>query len=152
MTWSNSHTLLKFTHTKIATSAILVTSTLLLIFLGVTTIMSGSNQILHTIAFSQVEDREELREERRTTLVEDELQTGKNQNQSNASSPNEIALKIDRSHYIPLSPLSDSPGNQVKMSARLFCTKFICTSRRQSKRSNGSICCKSNIVKNFISS
>jgi hypothetical protein len=115
MTWSNSHTLLKSTHTQIATSTILVTGTLLLIFLGVATTMSGSNQILHTIAFAQVEDREELREDLRTALVEDELHAGKNQNQSDAASPNGIALKIDRSHYIPLSPLSDSPGNQVKM-------------------------------------
>ena len=44
-----------------------------------------------------------------------------NQNQSDqsaapaASGPNGIALRLDKAHFIPLSPISDSPGNQVKM-------------------------------------
>jgi hypothetical protein len=34
---------------------------------------------------------------------------------SAAAAPNGLSLKLDRAHFIPLSPLSDSPGNQVKM-------------------------------------
>jgi hypothetical protein len=90
---------------------------ILWIALGVaaTITTGGSNQILYTVANAQVEDREGLREEQKAALVEDELQTGQSQNQSDIVSPNGITLNIDRAHYIPLSPLSDSPGNQVKM-------------------------------------
>ena len=43
-----------------------------------------------------------------------------NQNQSDQSSAaasglNGIFLRLDKAHFIPLSPISDSPGNQVKM-------------------------------------
>ena len=79
------------------------------------TITGGSSQFPYTIANAQVEDRKELRDEQRAALVEDELQAGQNQDQSDSVSPNGIALRIERAHYIPLSPLSDSPGNQVKM-------------------------------------
>ena len=90
---------------------------ILWIALGVaaTITTGGSNQILYTVANAQVEDREGLREGQKAALVEDELQTGQSQNQSDIVSPNGITLSIDRAHYIPLSPLSDSPGNQVKM-------------------------------------
>ena len=68
---------------------------------------------------AQLVDAEELREELRASIAE-ELQGKPNQNQSDhsaasAASPNELTLSLDRAHYIPLSPLSDSPGNQVKM-------------------------------------
>jgi len=63
----------------------------------------------------QVEYREELGEEQKAALVKDELQTRQSQNQSDFVSPNGITLSIDRAHYIPLGPLSDSPGNQIKM-------------------------------------
>jgi len=113
MTRSNSHTFLKATHTKIATIFVAT-----LIALGIAILIGGSNRIPYTIVNAQVEDREELRGEQKAALVENELQAGQNQNQSdqsNAVSPNGITLRIDRAHYIPLSPLSDSPGNQVKM-------------------------------------
>ena len=43
-----------------------------------------------------------------------------NQNQSDqsaatASGPNGVSLRLDKAHFIPLGPISDSPGNQVKM-------------------------------------
>jgi hypothetical protein len=67
---------------------------------------------------AQLEDAEELREELRASIGE-KLQGGLNQNQSDqsaaAANPNGLTLSLDRAHYIPLSPLSDSPGNQVKM-------------------------------------
>jgi len=113
MTRSNSHTFLKATHTKIATIFVAT-----LIALGIAILIGGSNQIPYTIVNAQVEDREELRGEQKAALVENELQAGQDQiqsDQSNAVSPNGITLRIDRAHYIPLSPLSDSPGNQVKM-------------------------------------
>lgn len=114
MTWLNCHTFLKLTNTRKAPPTIFFA--ILWIALGVAIITTGgSNQILYTVANAQVEDREGLREEQKAALVEDELQTGQSQNQSDIVSPNGITLSIDRAHYIPLSPLSDSPGNQVKM-------------------------------------
>lgn len=67
-----------------------------------------------------VQDAEELRKDLRAAIVEEGLQGGVNQSQSNqsaaaTSSPNGLSFGLDRAHYIPLSPLSDSPGNQVKM-------------------------------------
>jgi hypothetical protein len=35
--------------------------------------------------------------------------------EENAIGSNEFSLTLDRAHFIPLSSLSDSPGNQVKM-------------------------------------
>ena len=32
-----------------------------------------------------------------------------------STDPNGISLRLDKAHFIPLSPISDSPGNQVKM-------------------------------------
>ena len=80
--------------------------------------IGGSNHILYTTVNAQLEDAEELREELRASIGE-KLQGGLNQNQSDqsaaAANPNGLTLSLDRAHYIPLSPLSDSPGNQVKM-------------------------------------
>ena len=119
MTQLNSHTLLRTTNTRIATSIIHVACSTLLIALGVVSILGGSNHILYTTVNAQLVDAEELREELRASIAE-ELQGKPNQNQSDqsaasAASPNELTLSLDRAHYIPLSPLSDSPGNQVKM-------------------------------------
>lgn len=119
MTQLNSHTLLRTTNTRIATSIIHVACSTLLIALGVASILGGSNHILYTTVNAQLVDTEELREELRASIAEG-LQDGPNQNQSDqsaasAASPNELTLSLDRAHYIPLSPLSDSPGNQVKM-------------------------------------
>ena len=119
MTQLNSHTLLRTTNTRIATSIIHVVCSTLLIALGVASILGGSNHILYTTVNAQLVDTEELREELRASIAEG-LQDGPNQNQSDqsaasAASPNELTLSLDRVHYIPLSPLSDSPGNQVKM-------------------------------------
>jgi hypothetical protein len=32
-----------------------------------------------------------------------------------AATPTGLSLKLNRAHFIPLTPLSDGPGNQVKM-------------------------------------
>lgn len=117
MTRINNHVLL--TANTNATTTIFVACSTLLIALGVASIIGGSNHILYTTVNAQLVDAEELREELRASIAE-ELQGKPNQNQSDqsaasAASPNELTLSLDRAHYIPLSPLSDSPGNQVKM-------------------------------------
>jgi hypothetical protein len=103
-----------------ATTILFVVCSTMLFALVAVTIMGGSSHILYTVN-AQLVDVEELREDLRAAIVEEKLQGGANQNQSNqsagaaATSPNGLTLKLDRAHFIPLSPLSDSPGNQVKM-------------------------------------
>ena len=91
--------------------------------------IGGSNHILYTVN-AQLMDAEELREELRASIAE-ELQGGLNQNQSDQSAAtatqNGLTLSLDRAHYIPLSPLSDSPGNQVKILLGYSVQKFNCT-------------------------
>lgn len=117
MTRLNNHVLLRTINTN-ATTPIFVACSILLITLGVAAVIGGSNHILYTTVNAQLEDAEELREELRASIGE-KLQGGLNQNQSDqsaaAANPNGLILSLDRAHYIPLSPLSDSPGNQVKM-------------------------------------
>ena len=88
-----------------------------LIALGATLILGGTNYILYTTVNAQLVVAEELREDLRAAIVEEKLLKVVNQNQSNqsAASPNGLSLEFDRAHFIPLSPLSDSPGNQLKM-------------------------------------
>jgi hypothetical protein len=116
MTRLNNHVLLRTINTN-ATTPIFVACSILLITLGVA-VIGGSNHILYTTVNAQLEDAEELREELRASIGE-KLQGGLNQNQSDqsaaAANSNGLTLSLDRAHYIPLSPLSDSPGNQVKM-------------------------------------
>jgi hypothetical protein len=50
-----------------------------------------------------LEGAQDLREEQSAVAAE------------NATDSNEFSLTLDRAHFIPLSPISDSPGNQVKM-------------------------------------
>jgi hypothetical protein len=117
MTRLNNHVLIRTINTN-ATTPIFVACSILLITLGVAAVIGGSNHILYTTVNAQLEDAEELREELRASIGE-KLQGGLNQNQSDqsaaAANPNGLTLSLDRAHYIPLSPLSDSPGNQVKM-------------------------------------
>ncbi|MGC1132937.1 MAG: hypothetical protein WA941_08940 [Nitrososphaeraceae archaeon] len=117
MTRLNNHVLLRTINTN-ATTPIFVACSIMLITLGVAAVIGGSNHILYTTVNAQLEDAEELREELRASIGE-KLQGGLNQNQSDqsaaAANPNGLTLSLDRAHYIPLSPLSDSPGNQVKM-------------------------------------
>jgi hypothetical protein len=117
MTRLNNHVLLRTININ-ATTPIFVAYSTLLITLGVATVVGGSNHNLYTTVNAQLEDAEELREELRASIGE-KLQGGLNQNQSEqsaaAANPNGLTLSLDRAHYIPLSPLSDSPGNQVKM-------------------------------------
>lgn len=65
-------------------------------------------------------DTEELREEQRTREIEEEFSSKQGQDQddketADTTGSNELSLTLERAHFIPLSPLSDSPGNQVKM-------------------------------------
>jgi hypothetical protein len=121
MTQSNSHHLVRSTNNKPTTTIISMACGTLLIALGAATILGESNRILFTTTVNaQLVDAEELREDLRATIVEEKLQKVVNQNnQSNqsdaASSSNGLTLRLDRAHFIPLSPLSDSPGNQAKM-------------------------------------
>ena len=69
---------------------------------------------------AQLVDAEELRKDLKRAIVDEVLEGGVNQNQSDqsaavATNPDGLTLTLDRAHFIPLSPLSDSPGNQVKM-------------------------------------
>lgn len=119
MTQSNSHQLLRSSNTKSTTTIFVVCSTLL-IALGSSAILGESNHFLFTTTVNaQLVDAEETREDLRAAIVEEKLQKVVNHNQSNqsdvASSSNGLTLRLDRAHFIPLSPLSDSPGNQVKM-------------------------------------
>jgi len=118
MTKLNGRTLLRTSTTKIATSVIAVTCSTLLIALGVATMIGGTNHTLYTTVSAQLVDMEGLKEDLRAGIAE-ELKGGVNQNQIDqsapATSPYGLTLSLDRAHFIPLSPLSDSPGNQVKM-------------------------------------
>ena len=119
MTHLIGHKLLRTTNRKTIATIFVVCSTLL-IALGSTAILGGSNYILYNTVNAQLVDAEELREDLKAAIVDEVLEGGVNQNQSNqsaaaTSSPNGLSLRLDRAHYIPLSPLSDSPGNQVKV-------------------------------------
>jgi hypothetical protein len=82
---------------------------------------ASSNQIpILIIANAQLEDTEELREEQRAREIEEEFSSEQGQDQDDkeaatATGSNGLSLILERAHFIPLSPLSDSPGNQVKM-------------------------------------
>jgi hypothetical protein len=119
MTHLIGHKLLGTTNRKTIATIFLVCSTLL-IALGSTAILGGSNYILYNTVNAQLVDTEELREDLKAAIVDEVLEGGVNQNESNqsaaaATNPDGLALTLDQAHYIPLSPLSDSPGNQVKM-------------------------------------
>ena len=117
MTRLNNHVLLRTTNANAMTIFVVCA---LLIALGVAILMEGSNQPLYKIANAQLENSADLREGQRAAALEEELLGKSNQNQSDqsaaaASGPNGISLRLDKAHFIPLSPISDSPGNQVKM-------------------------------------
>lgn len=118
----HSHILLRNTraiaNVNVTTTLFVACSTLLFV-LGAVIIMGGSSHILYNVN-AQLVDGEELREDLRAAIVEEKIQGEMNQNQSDqsaaaATSPNGLSLKLERAHFIPLSPLSDSPGNQIKM-------------------------------------
>lgn len=78
-----------------------LTCSLLLVALGGAAVMEeGSNNMLSEIAKAQV-----------TEQIEEQTKT----DQSAATALNGLSVRLDRAHFIPLTPLSDSPGNQVKM-------------------------------------
>jgi hypothetical protein len=97
-------------------------SSLLILTLAVGALIgASSNQIpILIIANAQLEVTEELREEQRAREIEEEFSSEQGQDQDDkeaatATGSNGLSLILERAHFIPLSPLSDSPGNQVKM-------------------------------------
>jgi hypothetical protein len=99
-------------------------SSLLILTLAVGALIgasSSSNQIpILIFANAQLEDTEELREEQRAREIEEEFSSEQGQDQDDkeaatATGSNGLSLILKRAHFIPLSSLSDSPGNQVKM-------------------------------------
>ncbi|MGH9988747.1 MAG: hypothetical protein ACRD8W_32855 [Nitrososphaeraceae archaeon] len=88
--------------TSTYTTAAFLTCILLLVALGAAIVVEESNHI----AQAQLEQEEE----------EEKTEKPKQSDQSAAAAaPNGLSVKLDRAHFIPLTPLSDSPGNQVKM-------------------------------------
>jgi hypothetical protein len=81
---------------------------LLFLTLGVGVLMgASSNQIpILIIANAQLEDAEFQLEQGQDP---DDKET------ATTTGSNGLSLTLERAHFIPLSPLSDSPGNQVKM-------------------------------------
>jgi hypothetical protein len=76
----------------------------------------SSNEIVN----AQLEDTEEIREEQRAREMEEEFSSKQGQDQDDkeagaTTGSHELSLTLKRAHFIPLSPLSDSPGNQIKM-------------------------------------
>ena len=117
MTRLNNHVLLRTANANAMTIFVVCA---VLTTLGVANLMEGSNQPLYKIANAQLENSADLREDQRAAALEEELLGEPNQNQSDqsaaaATGPNGISLRLDKAHFIPLSPISDSPGNQVKM-------------------------------------
>ena len=84
--------------------ATLLMCSIFLLASGIGLPIGGPTCTLYPAANAQLEDPEELRKEQRAVAAD-----------KAASGSNEFALTLDRAHFIPLSPLSDSPGNQVKM-------------------------------------
>ena len=107
----NGHSLLKNTTMK-PTIGIFVG---LLIVSGIAAVQWGSNHFLYTVANAQIENDEELREEVRADAVEEELSDVQEPEDASSTSSNGLSVEVDRAQFIPLSPISDSPGNQVKL-------------------------------------
>jgi hypothetical protein len=76
---------------------------ILFLITGIASSIGETNYILYSTANAQLEAAEDLREEQSAVAKE------------SATGSNEFSLTLDGAHFIPLSPISDSPGNQVKM-------------------------------------
>jgi hypothetical protein len=92
---------------------------LLILTLGVGALV-GTSLSSNEIVNAQLEDTEEIREEQRASEMEEEFPSEQRQGQDDkeagtTTDSHELSLTLERAHFIPLSPLSDSPGNQVKM-------------------------------------
>ena len=88
---------------SISKATLLACSILILVFGMASSSIGGPSYIPYSTAIANAQ-LEEPREEQ--SAVPDE---------NAVSSNNKFSLALDRAHFIPLSPLSDSPGNQVKM-------------------------------------
>ena len=86
-----------------ASKGTLIACSILILITGIASSIPGTNYIPYSTANAQLEEVEDLREEQRAVAEE------------SATGSNEFSLTLDRAHFIPLSPISDSPGNQVKM-------------------------------------
>ena len=76
-----------------------------LLFLYLCLSLSNSSHSLEYLAIAQ----DESHESRAASVREDELML------LPKYSPNSVSQTLNYSHFIPLSPLSNSPGNQVKL-------------------------------------
>lgn len=70
------------------------------------------NHLLPGTAIAQVEVEQEYNAQ---DEVIDEQQATEQPAGGGAADSNGLSIRLDRAHFIPLSPLSNSPGNQVKM-------------------------------------
>ena len=94
-------------------------SLLLILTLGAGALM-GTSLSSNEIVNAQLEDTEEIREEQRASEIEEEFPSEQRQGQDDkeagtTTDSHELSLTLERAHFIPLSPLSDSHGNQIKM-------------------------------------
>jgi len=87
----------------------------LLVVSGVVAVTSESNHMPYTTANAQLEGSGASGEQQMAP-AEQSYEMAQSADAPSAAGPNGgLSLKLDRAHFIPLSPLSDSPGNQVKM-------------------------------------
>lgn len=93
--------------TLTSTAAAFLNCYVLILTFGVAAVIGESNHILSNIAKAQIEEEE-------GKDVQDEAEEQGSTDHSTAVS-NGISLTLDRAHFIPLTPLSGSPGNQLKM-------------------------------------
>jgi hypothetical protein len=112
-----NHTPTVTTKTRLVSKIMFLACSLFLVASVFGSTTDESNKALHLLADAQLENTAKQRGEVREVEINEELQLELDQqNQRDRSAPpNGISMKLDTAHFIPLSPLSDSPGNQVKM-------------------------------------
>lgn len=88
------------------TAAGFLTCYVIIVTFGVAAVMGESNH--RGIVMAQVEIEEEDR-------AQDEVTEEQESVKQTSGDSNGLSIRLDRAHFIPLSPISDSPGNQVKM-------------------------------------
>ena len=143
------------TKTRLVTKIIFLACSLFLVASVFGSTSDEPNKALHLIADAQLENTAEERGEVRKVEVKEELQLELDQqNQRDwSAAPNGISMKLDKAHYIPLSPLSDSPGNQVKMVLDYNIEESSPILNDNASACHGSLFfCQSNITKNVVSS
>ncbi len=111
MTRLNSRFLLRNNNSKLITGILMG----LLVVSGVVTVTCGSNHLPFTVANAQLEESGRPGEQQMTSAEQLHESVQSADVPSTAAPNGGLSLKLDQAHFIPLSPLSNSPGNQVKM-------------------------------------